>query len=140
VIGFFNFPPVPTGLTDYNNMDTESLLLKIIDLPDQFNKVRNKSIITLLKESGYVELFGNVNEDNIAELLSKYPEKINYWLIWSDDKRSRSGWYFIKENENLFKIGYLPRDKEVVELKYSNKILACAAYIKLELEDIRLNC
>jgi hypothetical protein len=120
-------------------MDTESLLLKIIDLPDQFKKVGNKSIITLLKESGYVESFDNINEDNIAELLGKYPEKIIYWLIWSDDKRSRSGWYFIQENENLFRIGYLPKDKKVDELKYSNKIRACAAYIKLELEDIRLN-
>ncbi|HLX54401.1 MAG TPA: hypothetical protein VKR58_10690 [Aquella sp.] len=73
-------------------------------------------------------------------MLRIHPEKINYWLIWSDDKRSRSGWYFIKENGNLFKIGYLPRDKKVSELTYSNKILACAAYIKLEIEYIRLNC
>ena len=119
-------------------MDLENLIRILVNLPSQFQEVRNKSIITLLKESGYVKYFDIVNENNIADFLKKYPEKIKDWLIWSDDKRSLSGWYFIQEKENSFLLGYLPKDRKVDELQYSDKILACAIYIKLELEHIRL--
>jgi hypothetical protein len=119
-------------------MDTENLIRAIVDLPGKFREVGNKSIISLLKESGYVESFTDVNENNIADFLKKNPDKIMDWLIWSDDKRSYVGWYFIEEKDNHFLIGYLPKDDKVGELRYSDKIQACAAFIKRELEYIRL--
>ncbi len=119
-------------------MDTENLIRAIVNLPGEFNRVGNKSIISLLKESGYVESFDDVNENNIADFLKKHPDKIMDWWIWSDDKRSHSGWYFIDGKENHFLIGYLPKDKKMDELRFRDKILACAAFIKKELEYIRL--
>ncbi len=118
-------------------MDTESLTRRIIALPRQFKEVKNKSIITLLKENGYYEHFDEVNENNIAGMLGESPEMIDDWLNWSDDKRSSSGWYFMEKGFNHYVVGYWPKNK-FDDMQFSNKILACASFIKREIESIRL--
>lgn len=118
-------------------MNTASLIRKIIELPRQFKEVGNKSIFALLKESGYFEHFEKVNENNIAAILEESPEIINDWLLWSSDKRVSYGWYFIEKNHNQYIVGYSPKNK-FEELQFSDKIRACASFIKREIEAVRL--
>ena len=117
-------------------MDTDSLIRRIIALPRQFKEAGNKSIVALLKESGYFEYFDNVNENNIAIILGESPEMIDDWLIWSADKRVSSGWYILEKKENQYIVGYWPKNK-FEELHFSDKRLACASFIKREIEGIR---
>jgi|SRR5882724_3674264 len=118
-------------------MDIQNVILKIIEIPLQFHKLSNVSSITLLKESGYYEVFDEINESEIANALTEHPNRINDWLIWSEDKRVSSGWYFFEKNESQYIVGYWPKNQHS-ELQYSDKTLACAAFIKREIEAIRL--
>lgn len=93
-------------------------------------------MISLLKESGYFEMYDQVNEAEITKALNEHPECINDWIMLSEDKRCSSGWY-ITENENgKYIVGYYPAEEfEITE--YCDVKEACAAFIKLEIEAIR---
>lgn len=111
----------------------------IIFLPDRFYSEGNLSIYSLLKESGYFELHDQINEADIFQELTQHLECIDQWLSWSENKRSSSGWYF-RENENgQYVVGYFPLQESLNTTDYFDKIEACSAFIKREIEDIRKN-
>jgi hypothetical protein len=118
-------------------MSSENLIRNIVTLPTTFKTV-GKSTITLLKESGYHEKFDSIDEGDIADILREYPSAIEDWMIWSKDKRTSSGWYFNKESENDFVVGFYPHGLKGDLLHFSDKISGCAAFIKREIESIRL--
>ncbi len=118
-------------------MNTSVLIRKILSLPEKFYNLGNASIYSLLKETGYFEIYCQINEATILDELNKHPEYINYWLNWSDDKRNTSGWYF-KQNENgKYVVGYFPASEQSKQMEYSDSKEACAAFIKREIEEIR---
>jgi len=59
--------------------------------------------------------------------------------LHSEDKRSNSVWYFQQENEETFVVGFFDRKNSKMNqlIKYTDRIEACAAFIKREIEDIR---
>jgi len=69
---------------------------KIVSLPLEFKKA-DKSIFTLLEESGYFKLHNQILENEIVTSLMHHSEYIDQWLSWSENKRSSSGWYFNKK-------------------------------------------
>jgi len=112
---------------------------KIISLSTEFYNKRNVSIFTLLKETGYFEKYNQINENDILYELTIYPEFINKWFCWSENKRSRSGWY-IKQNENnTYSVGYFPANRNIPQLEYFDIKEACAAFIIREIEEIRMS-
>lgn len=118
-------------------MNTKDTVNKILSIPREFNNLRNTSIYSLLKESGYFETYNQVKEVDIAEALKKQPECITDWLMWSEDKRSSSGWY-LKQNEfGKYTVGYFPERKDFKLTEYSDLTEACAVFIKREIEEIR---
>ncbi|MEO4004180.1 hypothetical protein [Flavobacterium sp. CAU 1735] len=118
-------------------MNTSILIKSILSLPEKFHVLGNASIYSLLKETGYFEINSQINEATILDELNKHPEYINYWLNWSDDKRTTSGWYF-KQNENgKYVVGYFPVSEQSRLMEYSDLKDACAAFIKREIEEIR---
>ena len=109
----------------------------IIFLPKQFYDENNISIYSLLKRSGYFDYYNQISEANIFDELTKYPECIDLWLNWSENKRSNSGWY-LKENENgKYIVGYFPAKENLNAIEYVDRTEACAVFIKREIEDIR---
>ena len=90
---------------------------------------------SLLKESGYFEMYDQVSEADIVEELKKHPELIDDWLMLSEDKRT-SGWCFTQENQK-YSVGYYPRTPNFRLTTYPKAKEACAAFIKLEIEAIR---
>ncbi|HNO71685.1 MAG TPA: hypothetical protein PKO16_07945 [Bacteroidia bacterium] len=118
-------------------MNTNNLIKSILSLPEKFHTIRNVSIYSLLKETGYFEIHGQINEAIIIDELNKHPEYINHWLNWSDDKRTTSGWYF-KQNENgKYVVGYSPASEQSKQMEYFDLKEACAVFIKREIEEIR---
>jgi hypothetical protein len=97
----------------------------------------NVSINVLLKETGYFEVHSQINEANISNELKKHPEYINHWLNWSNNKRTNSGWFFKQENNGKYVVGYSPEKPDLNHFEYSDLPEACAAFIKLEIEEIR---
>jgi hypothetical protein len=118
-------------------MSINNITKNILSLPEKFYALRNVSIYDLLKETGYFELYSQINEATFLDELNKNPEQINYWLNWSNDKRTTSGWY-IKEDENgKYVVGYFPSSEQSNQMEYSDLNEACAAFVKREIEEIR---
>lgn len=120
-------------------MNKETLISSIVNLPENFYSLGNISIYSLLKETGYFEMYNQVDEINIVKELIRNPEYINQWLSWSEDKRSCSGWYFKQNGDNKYIVGYYPAKEDLKTIEYSDIKEACAAFIKREIEDIRKN-
>jgi len=108
---------------------------KIIHLSYDFRKRGNISSVNLLKESGYLEFFDQITEEEIEEMLKLYPHLVDEWLLWSENKRViEPVWAFMKFDDGSYLVG----GKENVEINTKDEFKACAAFIKLEAEDLRI--
>jgi hypothetical protein len=119
-------------------MDIRIIIEDIIRLTDRFYSLGDKSIYDLLKDSGYFEVNDQIQENDIADVLSQNPDLIEQWLIWSEDKRTISGWYFTEDKKTgKYVVSFYPSKSGLEKLEFSDKRLACAAFIKREIESIR---
>jgi hypothetical protein len=120
-------------------MNIDLIISKIIEIPSDFYKLKNISFYELLKNSGYFECPDKIDEQNIKHsLLNSNIEIFNKWKIWSENKRTNSGWHFI-EKSNKYLVGYLSNGEKTKELEYSDRVSAYAFFIKYEIEEVRLN-
>jgi hypothetical protein len=117
-------------------MNKSYIIKNIIFLPKRFSE-GNTSIYSLLKESGYFEQHNQISETDIFEELLQHLECIEQWISLSDDKRCSSGWYFKQADNGRYIVGYFPPKGNLNTSEYNNKIEACAAFIKREIEYIR---
>jgi hypothetical protein len=93
---------------------------------------------SLLKESGYFEMHDQIGEIELYEALNKHLECVDQWLTLSESKRVSSGWYFEDNTNGTYSVGYYPQQKNLTPAEYFDKVKACAAFIKREIEDIRV--
>lgn len=117
-------------------MNINDIIKEIAELPLKFYNVGNKSIFSLLKDSGYFEVYEKIDEQDIYRVIVQHPEFIKEWLLWSENKRTDTGWYFRQDNEGKYIVGYFS-NSSTSQSEYSDASLACAAFIKHEIEDIR---
>lgn len=119
-------------------MDEKTTIEAIVYLPNKFYNLENKSMYALLKETGYFEIFNKVTEGDIYNALNQHPSLVNEWMIWSENKQTSSGWYFMKEdNKDQHVVNYLPPKRGHEKLEFLDVKKACAAFIKREIEEIR---
>ena len=118
-------------------MKKDYVINNIIYLLDKFYKLGNISIYSLLKESGYFELYNQISELEISVMLIQHSKCIDQWLSWSENKRNSSGWYFKQKEDGKYIVGYFPTKEDLKTTEYFEIIEACAAFIKREVEDIR---
>ncbi len=117
---------------------TNNIAGTILFLPSEFKSPENdQSIYSLLQNTGYFDLYDQVQENQITEALAEHSECIDHWMEWSEDKRSGSGWYFIQNDQGKYIVGYYPEQEGFEPIEYAERKEACAAYIKREIEDIR---
>lgn len=120
-------------------MNTIKIIEKIISLPTKFKERDNeKSIHTLLYETNYFDSNEQIDESNIYDVLSKKQDKyIQEWLEWSANKRTDEGWYLLAKR-NKYVVGYsgMNTDKKQ-QLEFFSSEIACAVFIKREIEHIR---
>lgn len=119
-------------------MTISETIANIIYLPRNFDSIGNVSVYSLLQNSGYFEMYDLVTEDAIREMLLTQPERMDEWMLFSEGKRVSSGW-FIKKGAKGYQIGYFPANNICDQpINYLDKAAACAAFIKREIEDIRI--
>lgn len=109
----------------------------LINIPRRFNSVGNMSIYNLLKETGYFEIHDQISVKNILNVLAQYSECVEDWIVYSEDKRIGSGWYFKQEDNQKYVVGCLSEEGNITHKEYSNRLEACAIFIKHEIDDIR---
>lgn len=117
--------------------DIKSMIINIVNIPSTLHSNETESMYSLLQNYNYFEKYEIVQESLIREILIKNPEYINQWLQWSEDKRTSEGWYFIKNTNNKYTVGYYGSKKEIKN-EYSDAANACAAFIKLDIESLRV--
>jgi len=110
---------------------------KIIRLPYVLRKETGKSIYSLLEETKYFDSHNKVSVEDMKTCLSENLEYIQYWLEYSADKRTSSGWYISKVRPDRFVVGLLNSNNIHEETEYSDELSACANFIKKEIEELR---
>lgn len=118
-------------------MDIKNTITHLIYLPKRFDALGNVSIYSLLQDTGYFNSYQHIPESAIREALHNHPECVDEWMCFSEGKRSSAGWYFCA-GEKGYEVGYVSQSGCcILPTQYSDRIEACAAFIKYEIEDIR---
>ena len=116
-------------------MDVDDIILKVVRLPETLRHEPSQSISSLLKASGYLEIHGDIDKPKILKVVRAHPEYVASWLQWSDDIRSSPNPYFMQPDDGRAIVGFYPGNYFKV---YSDICEACAVFIKLQLETIRI--
>jgi hypothetical protein len=98
-------------------------------------------MFSLLEETGYFELHDQVSVRDIGNALARDPECVQEWMQESEDQRCSAAWYFVRNDEGCYEVGYLDvkSDPNITNrVQYENAIDACAAYIMHNIENMRL--
>jgi hypothetical protein len=75
------------------NMDKSDIAAQIVTLPRRLYRLGNVSIFSLLEATGYFKLHDQISESDIRTALLDCPECVQEWMLYSEDKRTSSGWY-----------------------------------------------
>jgi len=118
-------------------MSIDEVVKKIVFIPSRLNDIKNASAYSLLKESGYFEIYNQINEILIMRMLSNSPKVVDDWLQWSENKRTSSGWFINKGESGKYRVAFFPMSKNFPLVEYSDVLEACSAFIKREIENIR---
>jgi hypothetical protein len=115
-------------------LEVEKVIYKLLQIPEDFRS-KNKSLVTLLKETGYHIFHDQISVEAIIEILKKKPQFISEWLLWSENQRSTPTTYFTKGDEWCF-VGHSPESKDFKEINTKDEYFACASFVKLQVEQI----
>jgi hypothetical protein len=114
-------------------MRIDEVVSEVVNITKKFSLRDDVSIYQLLKDSGYFENYFDISIYRIKKELEFHPELVQFWINYSEDKRTSGGWYFKKDN-NTFKVGNLIKKSEMLFIDSAD---ACAVFIKNEIEEIR---
>jgi hypothetical protein len=113
-----------------------STTFKLIGLARDFWEIETISIYDLVKQCNYENEANQINEQTLYEELLAYPNFVDDWLQYSDDNRC-PGWFFSEKGDGEYLVGYTDAIKEEYsETIYKDRSMACAAYLKRELDSI----
>ena len=113
-------------------------LSKVCSMPNDFMTSANKSMVQLLKDSGYMWHKDEVTQDEIIKFLKAHPDHTESWEGYSADKRSSTGWYLLREG-NIWTVGYFNIGGKEREQRFNSSFEACAVFILNELEELAKN-
>jgi len=116
----------------------EDIADKVVRLSRTFRAGNEVSMYDLLADTGYLEHHDRIGEDVIRKRLALAPELISEWLIYSEDKRTRRGWYFRSSPSHGYEVGYFGgTDDQNISMVCTDRFDACAKFVKKELEEMR---
>jgi hypothetical protein len=115
------------------------MLEQIATLPRRFQSLANVSMFSLVEAIGYFGFHHQISEADIRAALTRCPKCIREWMQSSEDKRTSGGWYLTHIDEGCYEVGYVTERGELQQrVAYNDRTDSCAAFIKHELENIRL--
>jgi hypothetical protein len=108
-------------------------------MASDFYGLRNRSILDLLKSSGYVQDYDAITEQQLQIVFEANPELIHPWVILSADQRTKYGYYLLPPGVSPNKgadwvVGYYPGGQEE---HLPGGPSACARFVKFEAENLR---
>lgn len=111
------------------------IVLRLIQLPRQVN-ITGKPIHDLIVDMGCTTMSLKTPAAVIRQILVQHPDYVDEWLLYSENKRTDSGWYVVVES-GRYEVGYYSIETgRRVEAIYHDKTDACAAFIEHEIRDI----
>ena len=114
-------------------MTKEDCIEKICLIPFE---LENRSAFDLCMESDFLIHHKEVTVENIKEYLLRFPDLIKSWDIWSANKRTNHGFYFVSDNSKS-KVGYINLSgKETFKKTFDSPVDACAEFILKEISSI----
>jgi hypothetical protein len=104
-----------------------------------FRRLGNRSMVDLVKASGYVQAHGIITEQLLQAHFEAEPDLIRAWLGYGYDRRTKYGYYFLGPDNTSQRggdwvVGYYPSGNEQ---HFSEGSAACARFVKLEAENLR---
>jgi hypothetical protein len=113
-----------------------NIVFEICSMPRDLHIYYNKSMVQLLKESGYFGHEDSVTKEEVMKVLRAYPNFIKDWVDYSDDKRASSGWYLQHLDAEKWVLGYYSGIRSEKEQVFTSGYEACAAFILMEVASI----
>jgi hypothetical protein len=111
----------------------EEVIKKIIQIPLKTKENKNLSLYQIFNDTNYGKYSKNINIENIKKVLLENNFLIDHWFNYSSDKRTKNG-YFLREENDIYEIGYLNNNEIEIIRTYNSELEACANFIKSELE------
>src|SRR5580698_10609877 len=103
-------------------------------MADDFQRLRDQSLLDLLKSSGYVDKHDKITEELLHAFFDSHPELIRSWIAIASG--GRYGYYVVPPTKPSIDwvVGYNPGGK--VE-RFADGATACARFVKFKAEDLR---
>ena len=123
-------------------MDNDELLSRVCQLPEEFRRRGDMSMVDLIRECGYLRSSNTITEQRLEGYFQANPDAIEGWLLESMDQRCSPAWYFQQPSETTGQwiVGYLNRNGQTDgEVSYNDAARASAFFVKrwlVQLEDI----
>ena len=119
-------------------MKSNQVIESILSIPTKlYLEGIDASFYELLKQTGYFNLHNSIKVVDILDMLKRRPDFADNWLLLSENKRVNSGWYFKKRSDGKYVVGYHPQSSNIELCEYIDIKVACANFIKNEIENIR---
>jgi len=115
-------------------VDADSIVEKVLRIPNDFHRVSTVSPVVLLKVSGYFESPQVVNRDRVLAYLKRNPALADEWQIWANEQRAQSGWAFWAKDGNyeVFHLSGAVNES----LTFHDRLEACAEFVLREIRAI----
>lgn len=122
------------------NMETRGVAETVCRMASDFYRLRDISMLDLLKCSGYLEDPSTVSDGQLEDVLRTYPELIDAWLRLCDDQRTRYGWCLLRPFDSHGSADWIvvePNGKK--QLSFPNSFKACAFFVRKQIEAYEAN-
>jgi hypothetical protein len=108
-------------------------------MPSDFHRLRNRSMLDLLKSAGYVDAHDTITEEQFRAVFEANPDLIQTWIVHSENQRTKYGYYLLPPGVSPNRgsewiVGYHPRGAEE---RFRDGPAACARFVKFEAENLR---
>ena len=117
------------------NHASNDSIARICTFPETF-RAGNKSPLALAKDLNLREVLPSIRMAALQTYLATHPELIEKWVIWSEDKRVREGWY-LKIETGVNEVGYFHYERGYSSVRrFTSPSEAVANFILNDLGDI----
>lgn len=124
-------------LHEADNVNAVTTATQVVLLARAFASRGDVTMAGLLRESGYFNTPHTVTESALNEALRANPACVDDWLLWSENKRTTSGWFLRRLGPTTYEVDCIPARNDL-RREFSDPLEACAAFIQHEVEAVRM--
>jgi hypothetical protein len=111
----------------------QEVISSVCRMSSDFHRRSDVSILRLAEESDYRAHQTAIAVEDLQQYLQAHQELVGEWYVYSDNKRTSSGWYF---DHAARRVGYYSGTRREREQTFDDVTQACAVFIKHEIDSI----